>query len=394
MLKQKISLIPRYNWDYGLPDLVSAILGAFNQSPNSLANLETIFKQKPIFTNSGRASLYVILKAFNLPKGSHVGVPLYCCPVVFDAIHQAGLIPRFIDIDQEIYNISPDDLRKKIDGLSALVVIHMFGHPADMDAILAISKEVPVIEDCAQSLFSKYRGKYTGFLSDVSFFSFRSGKYISAGEGSAIFVKDHVLYESIRELVETFEQANLFGELVHCIATYIKSTLYHRPWYGLVGYPVGTRLDRKLNLTAKSGFTPGQVTKVDLKIIDKRIPGFLKKIQAQRENSIYLMENIESRSAILPMEKEGCWGNYYQFPLRFKSQSERDAVSEYLFTKGIDTAKYLDEVVEVATENHGYQGDCPNSELCSKTTLIIPNHYTLSKKDLDHIIQCLNEAIG
>lgn len=391
MFTNKINLIPRYNWDYGFFDFARAFVAAFNQ--NTADGLKNTFQKKPIFTNSGRTSLYVILKSLRLPEGSYVGVPLFCCPVVFDAIMQADLVPRFIDIDSEDYNISSQDLAKKRNQLSALVVVHMFGHPADMDTISSVSDGIPVIEDCAQSLFSTYKGKYTGFLSHVSFFSFRSGKYVSAGEGGAIFPRNANDYETIEKLVDSFDQMSSMEEVVHCAATYIKSTLYHRPWYGLVGYPIGTKLDRKFNLTAKSGFKPGQISKADLKIINFRIPRFIQQVQRQRNNSIYLLEHIRAKNAILPTEKQGSWSNYYQFPIRFRSESERDAVADYLFARGIDTAKYLDEVTAVATANYGYQGDCPTSEVCSKTTLIIPNHYTLSKKDLDYIAGCVNEAV-
>ena len=124
------------------------------------------------------------------PPAPQVGVPLFCCSVVFDAICQAGLTPRFIDSSVDDYNLSIEDLQKKRSGLAAVVPVHMFGKPADMDAIDAAAEGIPVIEDCAQSLLSTYKGRLTGLLSTVSFFSFRCGKYISAGEGSAIICRD------------------------------------------------------------------------------------------------------------------------------------------------------------------------------------------------------------
>jgi len=99
-------------------------------------------------------------------------------------------------VNLENYCLSPADLKDKISSLKAIVLVHMFGHPADMEPILATCDGIPVIEDCAQSLFGKYKGTYTGFLSGYSFFSFRSGKYISAGEGSALFLKDPSKIES------------------------------------------------------------------------------------------------------------------------------------------------------------------------------------------------------
>lgn len=92
MFKEKIGLIPRYNWDYGVSDLFRAFAAALNPSSDTDDTLEKIFGLKPIFTTSGRTSLYAILKSLNIREGSDIGVPLFCCPVVFDAIKQANLI--------------------------------------------------------------------------------------------------------------------------------------------------------------------------------------------------------------------------------------------------------------------------------------------------------------
>ena len=317
MFKQRINLIPRYNWDYGFSDFVKASPAAFKQRPDKEDALQRIFGHEPIYTGSGRASLYVILKALDLPEGSNVGVPLFCCPVVFDAVKKAGLVPKFIDIDFKDYNLSAVDFDKKKQQLSAVVVIHMFGHPADMASISSISDHIPIIEDCAQSLFSKYKGDYTGFLSNASFFSFRSGKYISAGEGSAIFSKDTRISQTIKKIIKGFDERSMLQEMIHCMATLVKSSLYHRPWYGTIGLPLGARIDRKLNLTAKTGFSLTKIAKTDLSIINNRIQAFGQKVQKQKQNSVYLLKNLKMKDVIFPIEKDECWSNYYQFVIRF-----------------------------------------------------------------------------
>ena len=110
----KAKLIPRYNWDYGFSDSFRAFCAAFRQPTNKKEDWERIFGLKPIFTASGRTSLYAILKSLNLPEGSNVGAPLFCCDVVFDAIQKANLIPKFIDINTDDYNLSASDLEKKV----------------------------------------------------------------------------------------------------------------------------------------------------------------------------------------------------------------------------------------------------------------------------------------
>jgi perosamine synthetase len=391
MVKERINLIPRYNWDFGSYDFVKALWANFKPDSECNTNFERAFGSKPIFTVSGRTSLYLILKSLGLPKGAGVGVPLFCCTVVFDAIRQAGLIPKFIDIDLENYGLSVTDVERKKRDLSAVIAVHMFGYPVDMDAIHAVATDIPVIEDCAQSLFSSYKGRITGSLGKASFFSFRSGKYISAGEGSVIFSDDVSLWHSIVKLVEELGTPSIFQGVAHNASTYIKSMLYKRPWYGTVGYPIGRLVDRRLNLTAKTGFKLSKITRGDLRIVCERIKTFHGKVTQQRENSLLYLDNLMMKDVALLYERDNCWSNYYQFPVRFETADKRDLAASYLFQKGIDTAKYLDEVVESAKCEYNYIGDCPNAEHSSKTVLIIPNHYNLSKRDLSHIVDTLNQ---
>ncbi len=220
MVISKAKLIPRNNWDYALSDCVNASIASIRGKKSTTdGHIGKIFDRKPIMTTSGRTSLYAILKSLNIRPGSYVGVPLFCCDVVFEAIKKANLVPRFIDVNMEDYNLSVSDLKKKMESLSAVVVVHMFGNPADMDAIRTVCGNIPIIEDCAHSLFSKYKGVYTGLLGTASFFSFRSGKYISAGEGSAILTADSVLGDSIERLVDSFDRSSMRQEILHCLAT-------------------------------------------------------------------------------------------------------------------------------------------------------------------------------
>jgi dTDP-4-amino-4,6-dideoxygalactose transaminase len=189
-----------------------------------------------------------------------------------------------------------------------------------------------------------------------------------------------------------FEEWSILQEISHCSATFMKSFFYQKPWYGLFGSPIGRMLDKRLNLTAKNGFECRQISKGDSAIIGRRIEGFIKEVNKQRENALALLTKIRIEEAILPIEKEGCFSNYYQFAIRFPGQTQRDLVAEYLLRSGIDSAKYLDEVADLARDRYGYSGDCPNAELASKTALVIPHHYTLSDKELNYIADTLNEA--
>lgn len=390
-LRNHTNLIPRNNWDYGFYALFGALAGVRNHAMQA-PNVENIFHKKPIWTKSGRASLYAILKALQLPAGARVGVPLFCCSVVFNAICQAGLLPCFIDSNLSDCNISVEDLCKKRADLAAVIAVHMFGNPCDMDAIIAVTDTIPVIEDCAQSIFSTYKGKQTGALSTASFFSFRCGKYISAGEGSAIFCRASELQKKIEVIVGSFERLSTSKLLIDSLLTFVKATLYNRPWYGLIGYPIGMRLDKKLNLTAKDGFETGKIASTHLNLIDARIAHFREKINIQREHAHMLLRMVAPGKFFLPSESNDCSSNWFQFALRFQNTNQRDVMADYLLSQGIDTAKYLDNIVDEAHSNYGYIGDCPNAELLSKTTLLVPIHYTLSASNIEHIARSINEG--
>lgn len=393
-IANRIRMIPRYNWDYGFIDLCKALAGALQTPRPEQATLRDMFGERYCFTTSGRVSLYTLLRSLALPKGAGVGVPLFCCPVVFDAIMQAGYKPRFLDIVQDTYTLSPEDIDKKRRDLFAIVAVHMFGHPADMDAVMAAAGPIPVIEDCAQSLFSTYNGRYTGAMGTASFFSFRSGKYISAGEGSAIVCQSPALFDAVRSMIGSFPPWRFGQSAIHAIATYIKSTLYHRPWYGTIGLPLGSRLDKTLNLTAKSGFTKRRISPADLHVISGRLNTFRANIGRQRENAIRLLQSIKRDDTILPRERPGCVSNFYQFAIRMKNMDQRDRLAAHLLKSGIDAAKYLDGISAQARALYGYNGHCPVSERCAQSVLTIPAYYSLPQDDVTHIADSINSFAG
>jgi dTDP-4-amino-4,6-dideoxygalactose transaminase len=180
--------------------------------------------------------------------------------------------------------------------------------------------------------------------------------------------------------------------LINSLLTFGKATLYNRPWYGLIGYPIGMRLDKKLNLTAKDGFETGKIASSHLALIDARITCFQEKINVQKEHAHLLLIALMPGNYRLPNESDGCSSNWFQFALRFQNTNQRDAMADYLFNQGIDTAKYLDNIADEARSNYGYNGDCPNAELLSKTVLLVPIHYTLSIHDIEHIARSINQG--
>ena len=379
------NLIPRFNLDYGFNDFCYAIKSTFSGNEFNLEPLQSIFGKKTIlFTNYGRSSLYVILKALNLPKGSKVGVPLYSCTVVFDAIVNAGCVPCFIDIDLDNYTLDTQDLEDKVNDLRAIVVIHTFGRPADMDKINKIAGDKPVIEDCAHSLLSEYKGEKTGTLGTASFFSL--SKYISAGEGGMIILNDNECEENFLREVTLLNAPSRLREVKHSLFVYVYSFLYHKPWYGLFAFSLGSYIENSIDIAGKRTFSGAKIGKSDLGVFLRKLEKFREKVEMQRRNSQILLDESENTGLILPYEQKDTWCNYFLFPILFESKEKRDDACENLRNTGVDTAKLYNMTPFVARQFYGYKGDCPNTEEFVDRILTIPNYYSLTNKELLTVI--------
>lgn len=392
MISPATSLIPRFNLDYQFSDLVDSVRSAFQEYDRfNSSQLQEIFGNKLfIFTNSGRSSLYLILKSLNLPKGSKIGVPIYSCTVVFDAIIKSGHIPFFLDIDLENYTLDPHDLENKIDDLAAVIVIHTFGRPADMDEIKKVSSEIPVIEDCAHSLLSEYKGELTGTIGSASFFSFK--KYISAGGGGMVILNNDECRENLLETYNSLGSPSKLDELGHSFKTYIHSFLYHKPWFGIF-FPIGSYLDKKIS-SNNGDFSASMVKRSDLAIFLEKLKRFREKVEVQRRHSKILLDELRDTPLVLPLEKRDTWCNYYLFPVLFDDEVERERAHKDLRKQGVDTAKLYSRTPHIAEKVYGYKGDCQNSEVLSDTVLTIPNYYSLSEDDLVLIAKSIRKVCG
>lgn len=148
---------------------------------------------------SGTASLHISLASLNLPKGSEVAVPALTFVSTASVVLQENLKPVFIDIDEH-YCMDIKDLESKVNpNMKAVIPVHLYGHPADMDEINRIAKanNMFVIEDACQSHGAVYNGKKTGSLGDIGCFSFFETKNMTCGEGGMITSNQEQLINQI-----------------------------------------------------------------------------------------------------------------------------------------------------------------------------------------------------
>jgi perosamine synthetase len=152
-----------------------------------------------VAVSSGTAALHLSLLALEIGEGDDVVIPSFVCPALLNAIRYVRAVPVLTDIDRETFNIDVRDLKHRVTRKTkAVIVPHMFGLPADIREIAALG--IPVIEDCAQSLGSRYEGAPTGSFGALSVFSFYATKVICTGEGGMIAANDLQLLEKIRDL--------------------------------------------------------------------------------------------------------------------------------------------------------------------------------------------------
>lgn len=152
--------------------------------------ISKMFKRKYVSTvTNGTAALDLAIKSINIKKGDEVLVPTFAIISVILEILRIGAKPIFIDCDPLTWNVKTEDIQKKITKKTkAIIVVHTYGLPADMDPIMKLAKryKIKVIEDSAELIGQKYFNIPCGSFGDISTFSFYANKHITTGEGGAV----------------------------------------------------------------------------------------------------------------------------------------------------------------------------------------------------------------
>jgi 8-amino-3,8-dideoxy-alpha-D-manno-octulosonate transaminase len=161
------------------------------------AYAEHIGVKHAIGVTSGTTALYTAMAALEIGPGDEVILPAWTWYADYDSIVLSGALPVFVEIDGS-FNIDAAAIEAKITPRTkAVIACHLQGNVADMDTILEIAKKhkLRVLEDCAQCLGGRYKGKYVGSIGDIGINSFQLSKSITAGEGGAVVTSDPELFE-------------------------------------------------------------------------------------------------------------------------------------------------------------------------------------------------------
>ncbi len=156
-----------------------------------------------IALNSGTSAIHMALKAANITKRDIVLVQSLTFSATVNPIIYEGAVPVFIDSDYKTWNMSPEYLEQaliKYPNAKAVIIVHLYGFSTDIDRIVELCKKynVKLIEDAAESLGSKYKGKYTGTFGDFGVYSFNGNKIITTSGGGLLISKDFDRIQKVR----------------------------------------------------------------------------------------------------------------------------------------------------------------------------------------------------
>lgn len=148
--------------------------------------------------SNGTTALEVGLFSIGISKGDEVILPSFTIVSCVAAILRLGAIPVLVDVDDETLNINPGEIESKItERTKAIMVVHIYGHPCDMDPILELARkhDLQIIEDNAEAHGAEYKGQKCGTFGKVSTFSFYANKHITTGEGGMVVTSDEFVFE-------------------------------------------------------------------------------------------------------------------------------------------------------------------------------------------------------
>ncbi len=328
-----------------------------------LAAFETEFAmycntKNGIGVGSGTEALHLSLLACGVRPGDEViTVPNISAPTV-SAITFANATPVFIDIDAETYTMSPEKLEEYLEKrftkkLKAIIPVHLFGHPVDMDPLSEIAGRynLKVIEDACQAHGAEYKSKKAGSLGDAGCFSFYPTKNLGAyGDGGMVVTNDEEIADRLRML------RNYGEESKYCNA--------------IKGF--NSRLDE----------IQAVVLRVKLRYLDQWN-------EIRRKHAKVYTGFLEDSTVITPIEKDYAKHVFHLYVIRIR---QRDRLQEWLKSRGVVASTHypLPVHLQEAYKDLGcVRGDFPVSEGCATEVLSLPIFPELEKRQIEYICRAI-----
>lgn len=312
---------------------------------------------------NGTVALHSVLAALNLKPGDEVIVPSFTFISTANSVIFTGAKPVFADIDENTFNISPDDVNEKISNRTrAIIPVHYGGQSADMKQLCEIAddKELLLIEDAAEAHGATYHDRKVGTFGNAGMFSFTPTKNITTGEGGIITTNDKKLNERLRLL-----------------KNHGQSSPYH---HIILGYNY-----RMTEMQAAIGIE--QL---------KKLNGI---ISSKQKNQEYLTKKLSSIKGLTPPVVPADRKHVYMlYTIKIDEQVigvSRDTFMQNLQEKGIMTKIYFPPVhMQPYYRESGYSDDrLPVTEKIFNSVCSLPCHSKLTKTELDYIVNVIKGII-
>jgi perosamine synthetase len=316
-----------------------------------------------VATNNGTTALHLALAALGLGPGDEVLVPSLTYIATANCVAYCGASPVLADSEPRTMNLDPADLERRItDKTRAVIPVHLYGHPADMDAIHEVADRhgLLVVEDAAEALGARYKGARVGGLSDAAIFSFFGNKIITTGEGGMVTTNDDTLAERLRLLRSQGMDPK------------------RRYWFPVVGFNY-----RMTNLQAAIGLA--QLERVDHHLAQRR------RVAAGYQQRLAGL----SGRLTLPVSENWAEHVWWMYTVLTPPQVDRDRLMAAMAEEGIETRPVFHPMHHLPPYAHlAAQGPYPQAENLGRRGLNLPTHAGLTDADLDRVVAALERALG
>jgi len=318
-----------------------------------------------IGVNSGTSGLHLAMIACGIKDGDEVITPSFSFIATSNCILYERGVPVFVDIDPRTGNMNPELIEAAItDRTKAIIVVHAFGQPADMDPILNIAKKYNlfVIEDACEAIGAEYKRRRAGTMGDASIFAFYPNKQMTTGEGGLIATKHddwNYLFRSLRN-----QGRDVFDAWLN---------------HTRLGY--NYRMDE---MSAALGLS--QVKRID-------------EILAKRDcAAMWYTERIDEipgvqSPQIVPTTTRMSW---FVYVVRFENGDKRNKVMEYLKNQGIPSRPYFTPIhlqPFYQKEFGSKVGPLPETEKAGETSLALPFSSVMTEEQVEFVCQHVRQAM-
>jgi perosamine synthetase len=327
-----------------------------------------------IAVTSATTALHLALVALGVKEGDEVIVPAFTWVSTANVVLYCGAKVVFVDVDPVTFNLDIAQLKSKITKQTkAIIPVHLFGLCADIDAIKAISGDIPLVEDGACAAGASYKGVPAGGLGTIGCFSFHPRKSVTTGEGGMLTTNDD-------ELADKLSQLRNHGAAVSEEQRHHGPKPYILPDFNLLGYNY-----RMTDLQ-------GAIGVVQLKKLDQFI--------SEREQwATFYKEKLSSLDWISTPNVEDDFGHGWQSFVTLIDESKapmsRNELMEYLQERGISTrpGTHAVHMLTYYKNLYGFSAeDFPGAQIANDFSMAIPLHNRMVAEDFEYVVQALLEA--